>query len=696
MQIIVINEHSPHLEVIKKLWRLNSATLGFFPEGAFLEYARRKNIIAAVDENNTCCGYLIYRTSRYRATIVHLCIANEYRGKGITRDLVKFLCQTTKDLYGIGLKCRRDFPAHSVWPKLGFIAQDDFPGRGKAKNELTYYWLDHGHPNLFTPEIVYENQKLYIVIDANILIDFYTDTDCESAGLLSDAFKDYISIYLTDEIRNELHRQEGKEQRQAILEFSDQYPLIPYDKEKYKNSYSLLRPMFPLNLSDNDKSDLIHLAKTIAGDFKFFVTRDNDLLLKHQQIYEHFGLSILCPSDIITYLDELLREAEYQPSRLSGTTVSFQRLQSNSHLSLPGYFQCPGLNERKGVFLNTLKSFSSQPDLYTCNVVSDQGQIPIALIVYDRSNENYLNIPIIRISTSVLAPTVIRNILFQAVHISAQEKRLFIKITEPYLHPSIKAALSELGFTELTNEFVKINLAMADYSDKITEYIKEISNSFEINYRDLLLHFAKLLSDKNLINDTYSISKIERRLWPLKILDANIPSFILSIKAIWAEYLFDTGLAEQNLFGVDPGLALNNESVYYRSARNSRGLSAPARILWYISSDKNYSGAKAIRVCSYLNSVLVDKPKFLYKQYKYLGVYEWKHINNLVKDNTNTDIMAIKFDLSETLSYPINYAEVKGSLDMYDIRSPLQAPIPIPSNLFGQLYNMGKFQKEGL
>ncbi len=45
-----IDLRSPHLKKVKYLGRLNSAKLGFFPEGAFDEHASRKQIIVALDE----------------------------------------------------------------------------------------------------------------------------------------------------------------------------------------------------------------------------------------------------------------------------------------------------------------------------------------------------------------------------------------------------------------------------------------------------------------------------------------------------------------------------------------------------------------------------------------------------------------------------------------------------------------------
>src|SRR6185503_6940914 len=102
---------TPHLEGVMTLHRLNAKTLGFFPKGAFEEHAKLRRIIAALESDGIFLGYLLFRIARGRATIVHLCVAESARGKGVARVLVDRLKQETKSLEGIGLLCRRDYDA---------------------------------------------------------------------------------------------------------------------------------------------------------------------------------------------------------------------------------------------------------------------------------------------------------------------------------------------------------------------------------------------------------------------------------------------------------------------------------------------------------------------------------------------------------------------------------------------------------
>ena len=60
---------------------------------------------------------------------------------------------------------------------------------------------------------------------------------------------------------------------------------------------------------------------------------------------------------------------------------------------------------------------------------------------------------------------------------------------------------------------------------------------------------------------------IERFIFPAKITDSEITTFIIPIQPRWAAYLFDEHLGNQMLalpgFGSKPELAFNREAVYY-------------------------------------------------------------------------------------------------------------------------------------
>ena len=121
-------------------------------------------------------------------------------------------------------------------------------------------------------------------------------------------------------------------------------------------------------------------------------------------------------------------------------------------------------------------------------------------------------------------------------------------------------------------------------------------------------------------------SRFESRLWPAKISDCEIANYIVPIQPRWAQELFDDGLSAENLYGRKQELGLNVEGVYYRAARPG-GIQSPARILWYVSHEDNTGGSKSIRACSRLCNVKVATAKELFKEYRRLGIYEWKDVS---------------------------------------------------------------------
>lgn len=111
------------------LYRGDSSTLGFMPKGAFEEGILNRHLLVGIDDFGQLAGYLLYRIVGRRATIAHLCVAKEFRDKGVSVSLVSALKVETANLDGIVLKCRNDFEAHKFWPKVGFVAKGTATGR---------------------------------------------------------------------------------------------------------------------------------------------------------------------------------------------------------------------------------------------------------------------------------------------------------------------------------------------------------------------------------------------------------------------------------------------------------------------------------------------------------------------------------------------------------------------------------------
>ena len=157
-------------------------------------------------------------------------------------------------------------------------------------------------------------------------------------------------------------------------------------------------------------------------------------------------------------------------------------------------------------------------------------------------------------------------------------------------------------------------------------------------------------------------------------------------------HLFDTDIASgQDLFGSEPSLILNAENVYYRSS-TPKVLSAPGRVLWYVSAgNKLYQGSMCVKACSYLDDVEIGTAKQLFSKYKKLGIYKWKDVYNEVADgDLNKDIMAFKFLKLEVFSHPISLAQLQAiwKVDGKNFNNAV-SPLAISKERFLEIYNLG-------
>ena len=128
----------------------------------------------------------------------------------------------------------------------------------------------------------------------------------------------------------------------------------------------------------------------------------------------------------------------------------------------------------------------------------------------------------------------------------------------------------------------------------------------------------------------------------------------------------------------------------------SGGLAAPGRILWYVIDDKKYQGSKCIRACSFLDDVVVGRPKELFRRFDRLGVYEWKHIIELAKEDIDTRLMVVRFSDTQLLANPIFWDTFQSVLQEAGVRTQLQSPQLIPPQIFEKLYRQGMGNKENL
>jgi predicted GNAT family acetyltransferase len=693
VRIEKIGSKSPYLDAVKKLWRANAKTLGFFSNDAFDDYAKSEQILIALNEEDNFLGYLIYYANRSKIIkIQHLCTTNEAQGRGIAKLLVEHLKQITRDFLDIRLVCRQDYGIDSMWEKFGFTPMHEKQGKSKQGYLVTTWVYNHGHQDLFSIRVDHSQAtKLHVVIDACIFLDLYSASsqsleESESACLLADWVQSELELCVSDEVYTEISRHPDKKIRDKIRAFADGFLRLNCSSQLVESIQKEIIVLFKDNDAQNISDITIRqLARVIASEqSSFLVTTNVDLLAFAKKINEQYGVFIVSPNKLIVKLSELRTASEYQPAQLAGTRLFQRKVNLEDHKILKEAF----FANDEDSFENKFKKILIKTEIYECFTVWEDN-IPIALFAYDRSKNHELSIPFLRVKYRSLSETLARHIIYRTIILSANEGRYFTKISEMQMEEFIVRAVQDAGFSSTQNNWLKVNLKTISSTIDLSDALLSISSNLGEEYNKFCGLIANNLRSAE-SSDIEYISELEKFLYPAKICDYDIPNFIIPIKPTWAKDLFDEGLAKQNFFGAERSeLALNWEAVYYRNKKlPSNKFKSPARILWYISEDKDggYTQTSSIRACSTLDEVIIGNPEELYLKFQRLGIYKWTDIKKLSGEKANNKIMAVRFSNTELFETPISLRTIH---EILGTKAQFQSPRFISSEKFFQIYSIG-------
>lgn len=681
---IEVLSRSEQLAPVAALYRKDSKTLGFFPFGAFEDHARKRQVFVAQTATGECAGYLLYRVAKNRASIVHLCVADACRGKGVGAALIDRLKLETKHLAGIGLYCRRDFEAHDKWPRYGFVAKNAKRGRGRDQAELTFYWIDHNHPDLFSrAEQEHDEDRLVVVMDSNVFFDLHersTPESDDSKALLEPWLQDTVELCVTSEMFNDINKAPTDVIRRTSRAFATKYRELKTDGTAVKSVEKRLAELLTASVCLRDESDIRHLAHTIAAGERYFVTRDADLIERAEPLYDIYGVSVLHPSALINELDTLQREEEYRPARLAGSPHRDSLLKAEMLPAVIGAFRFH--EEKQSELEKTLNHFLAKPKDVECKISLDHKGNPLVLCATTCRSPTNPEVLSLRVSRDPLATTVARHVLHSALEDAARNAAGSVSVSDPNLGSSLVLALQELGFVFSGLKWVKYVgggiLEAEDLRSCVTKQSQQISDS------ELCIRTIRTLDDYATRPESGLAAQIEHLLWPAKVKGALIPTYIIPIQPRWAGHFFDVELSSQMLFGLKTELHLGIEGVYYRSPRGPR-ISAPGRILWYVSQGEEKDGAMAIKACSRLEEVAIGAAKDLYRRFRRLGVYERKSVIATAGGNPEGVVMALRFAMTERFKTAVPLAW----LNAVGLKGNFPGPREIEAEQFEKIYAKG-------
>ncbi|MCB2205038.1 GNAT family N-acetyltransferase [bacterium] len=650
------------LTYVIELGNRNSKTLGFLPAGAYNTYCEQEKIIVA-KHDEVIVGYLLYSEVRRRrqAYIVHLCVEQGHRRKGVSRSLFEHFESKTKELYtGVRVRCRRDYAANKLWPRLGFKPVAEMDGRSKWGSRLTVWWYDYGHPDLFTDtEEVDSATKVCVTLDANIF--FQIERLCEHVSkdvdyLKADWIDSRVQLSLTNEIYNEINRNPDESARYKNRKAARKYKILSQDGlnvERLAHDIALI-------VGDKDtesaRSDSRHLAIAALSRAEVFVTQDRLLLRSSVELSSQLSVDVMTPTELVLRIDELISKADYQPVRFAGSTYSVGNVRATEYNRILDVFhRTEGVKRRR--FEAELKEALMDGGGQHVEIVWSERREPLFIYYVKTLRAGWHEVSLFKTAGADYEDTMARFVISGLVERLVDSGTAIVMAREKVLATVMKRAFEENGFVYTNGIFIKIALRHYGDSRSAANELEALSERYRA-HSDVMFVIGRMVRGL-LHNQARQLLYYERKLWPCKLSDVGLQLYIIPIKPIWAMKMFESRIASGDLFGSDPRLMFNYENVYYRSAIGVE-IQAPARILWYVSQDPKRGVLEgAIRAVSYLDEVSVGKPKELYSKYRTLGVYRWNELVETAKGDYDNNIMALRFSNTEICKKPLGISKMR-------------------------------------
>lgn len=667
MRISEPDPGSPMLRQVKDLHDRHRQVLGLFPYGVFDVRAEQGNVLAA-SAGDRLLGYALYEIAKNRVRLVHLCIDPAARGRGIAGRLVDHLSAKHKDLPGIRVRCRIDYDADHLWPKLGFHITNEVLGRGTPPARLHVWWRPHQVEDLFSD--LDDDDRLLAVLDHNVFLDLQDHTRdgaAESQVLDADWVSERLRLAVTPESGLETGRLADAAKRAAQLRAADGYERVISSGEQIQRTRAGLAERLG---GDGvlTASDFNHVAYAAAADADLFVTRDEDLInLVAGPVLAATGLRILRPSDVVAHLDELAEAARYQPVSLQGSGFAVQDTGSGTGASLQ-HLLSSGTGERRKDFNGVLRRCVATPGVRCEHVTDPTGHIIAAWAWRADPAASTLVVEYLRTTTDVTGSTVLKHLFLdlraRAVRLGCHQ----VRIADADLPARLRAAAHRDGYAETPTGLLAYALPVTS-SEQALGLLPEDST------------WAAQLQNRETLTPS-RVSELESKLWPAKLLNLPLASYLISIRPGYATELFSL---TESLLERPELLALSREHVYYRSPRNSPR--APARVLWYASGAGKRGGIGAVVAVSRLVGIIHGTPVQLHTRFAHYGVWT---LGQIATAATNGAASALLIADTERLDRPVGHDRLEQLAHRADRRlGPLLSPTAVPASFYEAVYTEG-------
>lgn len=398
------------------LHRSNRRVLGFLPDAGFRDRARQGTLLAAL-EDGCVVGYVLYDLPNDIVKIVHLCVLRSQRVSGVARELIEHLDARHPERRCLQLACRRDFAATAIWPRLGFNPIAERTGRSLAGHPLTIWQRSHDHADLFT---LPDGRREIAAIDCNIFKDL-TSTRLQgkaSRHLRDDWVSELVDLRVTDELFHEINRCEDRQLRERMQRDASAFGRLPSARGAW---HPLVARVASLAPAAGD-ADHRQIARAVAADAHYFVTRDGDILKATAALKSALGVLVSRPEDLILHLDRLRYAGGYEPQALHATSITRVSIDEVDQDRLVDSFLNYGAGERASRLRDLVRSALAVPHEHDFLVFGD-GHGNLVGSLFLAASRQQIEVKMIRVGRSDrLGAAVARQLAFLPRREAAEQR----------------------------------------------------------------------------------------------------------------------------------------------------------------------------------------------------------------------------------------------------------------------------------